>query len=424
MSDPAPLPPQYLLGHWFLSRSLPQIFISDLLLSLDFEDAPQTGVEECLDLSLHRLCCPPYLTSVKQDWLHIGVEDAEFGSHADSSRCPDAFEHDESCSCLADSAFDVSDCASLLVTHTSQVDERLHLSYGLSTNCDWCVGSCVHLDLYQISSFLSPSYAFSTNVLQPDFLQLTQRPYLSRNPFSASGCLRMVCMSVRSWFLPAFLCLLVPFPQTAYILSVVVICPHTHTYLVSLCSAHTPTLTWCLCVLPTHPPLPGVCVLPTHPPSPGVSVFCPYTHPHLVSLCSAHTPTLVFCKHTHPYRVSVFCPHTYPYRVSLCSAHTPTPVFCPHTHPYRVSLCSAHTPTLTGCLCSAHIPTLTWCLCVLPTHPPLPGVSVFCPHTHPYLVSRCDLSLYLLEPESNFPTPRQESCWWLAIFYDHSKSDG
>ena len=41
VSDPAPLPPQYLLGHWFLSRSLPQIFISDLLLPLDFVDAPQ-----------------------------------------------------------------------------------------------------------------------------------------------------------------------------------------------------------------------------------------------------------------------------------------------------------------------------------------------------------------------------------------------
>ena len=26
---------------------------------------------------------------------------AEFGSHADSSRCPVVFEHDESCSCLA-----------------------------------------------------------------------------------------------------------------------------------------------------------------------------------------------------------------------------------------------------------------------------------------------------------------------------------
>ena len=62
VSDPAPLPPQYLLGH-----SLPQIFISDLLLPLDFVDAPQTGVEECLDLSLHRLCCPPCLTSVQQD---------------------------------------------------------------------------------------------------------------------------------------------------------------------------------------------------------------------------------------------------------------------------------------------------------------------------------------------------------------------
>ena len=35
VSDPPPLPPWYLLGHWFLSRSLPQIFISDLLLPLD-----------------------------------------------------------------------------------------------------------------------------------------------------------------------------------------------------------------------------------------------------------------------------------------------------------------------------------------------------------------------------------------------------
>ena len=152
VSDPAPLPPQCLLGHWFLSRSLPQIFISDLLLPLDFVDAPQTGVEECLNLSLHRLCCPPFLTSVKQDWLHIGVEDAEFGSHADSSRCPDVFEHDESCSCLADSGCDVSVCACLMVNHASQADERLHLPDGLSTNCDWCVGSCVHLHQFSLLS--------------------------------------------------------------------------------------------------------------------------------------------------------------------------------------------------------------------------------------------------------------------------------
>ena len=77
---PAPLPPQYLLGHWFLSSSLPQIFISDLLLPLDFVDEPHTGVEECLDLSLHRLCCPPYLTSRTEFTL-------EFGSNAGSS-CP------------------------------------------------------------------------------------------------------------------------------------------------------------------------------------------------------------------------------------------------------------------------------------------------------------------------------------------------
>ena len=60
-------------------RLLPQIFISDLLLPLDFVEAPHAGVEECLDLLLHRLCCLPCLTSVEQDWLHNGVEDAEFG---------------------------------------------------------------------------------------------------------------------------------------------------------------------------------------------------------------------------------------------------------------------------------------------------------------------------------------------------------
>ena len=54
MFDPAPLPPQCLLGHWFLSRPLPHIFILDLLLPLDFVDEPQTGVEECQNLLLHR----------------------------------------------------------------------------------------------------------------------------------------------------------------------------------------------------------------------------------------------------------------------------------------------------------------------------------------------------------------------------------
>ena len=118
VSDPAPLPPQYLFGHWFLSCSLPHIFISDLLLPSDFVDAPQqTDVEECLDLFLHCLCCPPCLTSVQQDSLHIGVEDAKFGSHADSSRCPDVFEHDKSCSCLANSGCDISVCTSLLINH-------------------------------------------------------------------------------------------------------------------------------------------------------------------------------------------------------------------------------------------------------------------------------------------------------------------
>ena len=45
----------------------PRFLRSISLATLDFVDAPQTGVEECLDLLLHRLCCPPCLTSVEQD---------------------------------------------------------------------------------------------------------------------------------------------------------------------------------------------------------------------------------------------------------------------------------------------------------------------------------------------------------------------
>ena len=45
VSDPAPLPPQNLLCHWFLSRSLQQIFILDFLW---LSDASKIGVKECL----------------------------------------------------------------------------------------------------------------------------------------------------------------------------------------------------------------------------------------------------------------------------------------------------------------------------------------------------------------------------------------
>ena len=46
VSNPAPLPLQYLLGHWFLFHSLSQIFISDPHLPLDFLDlSMQTNQE-------------------------------------------------------------------------------------------------------------------------------------------------------------------------------------------------------------------------------------------------------------------------------------------------------------------------------------------------------------------------------------------
>ena len=48
VSDPAPLPLQNLFCYWFLSRSLPQLFIWDHLWPLDVVDEPQTGVWKTL----------------------------------------------------------------------------------------------------------------------------------------------------------------------------------------------------------------------------------------------------------------------------------------------------------------------------------------------------------------------------------------
>ena len=45
----SPFPLQNLFCYWFLSRSLPQFFIWDHLWPSDVVDAPQIGVEECLD---------------------------------------------------------------------------------------------------------------------------------------------------------------------------------------------------------------------------------------------------------------------------------------------------------------------------------------------------------------------------------------
>ena len=62
------------------------IFISDLLLPLDFVDAPQTGVEECLDLLLHRLFlprkCPATVVTVrKPNSLEFPLSQQSGGQH-------------------------------------------------------------------------------------------------------------------------------------------------------------------------------------------------------------------------------------------------------------------------------------------------------------------------------------------------------
>ena len=134
MSDPSPLTLQNLLGHWFLSRSLPQIFVWDHLRPSDVIDAPRACVDKCLNL-------PPSFASIQQNRLHVGAEDAKFGSRVDLFGGPDVLEHDKGCSCFADPGYDISVRAPLSLNGTSKIEEGIHLPDELSPNCDWCVGS-------------------------------------------------------------------------------------------------------------------------------------------------------------------------------------------------------------------------------------------------------------------------------------------
>ena len=117
---------QNLLGHWFLSRSLPQIFVWDHLRPSDLIDAPQTCVDKCLNLPQHYLCLPPGFASIQQNRLQVGAEDAKFGFRADLFGGPDVLEHDKGCSCFADPGYDISVRAPLSVNGTSKVEEGIH----------------------------------------------------------------------------------------------------------------------------------------------------------------------------------------------------------------------------------------------------------------------------------------------------------
>ena len=69
----------------------------------------------------------------------------KFGSCPDLIGRPDVLEHDKSCSGLANPDCDISVRTPLSVNCTPKVDERIHFPDGLSTDCDWCVGSGVNL---------------------------------------------------------------------------------------------------------------------------------------------------------------------------------------------------------------------------------------------------------------------------------------
>ena len=64
MTNPAPLPPQDLFGDWLLSSSFPQVFITDFDWPSNVENAPQTVVNEGLDLPLCQFRLPPRLKAV------------------------------------------------------------------------------------------------------------------------------------------------------------------------------------------------------------------------------------------------------------------------------------------------------------------------------------------------------------------------
>ena len=84
-----------------------------------------------------------------QNQLHVGAEDAKFGSRADLFGGPNVLEHDKGCSCFSDPGCDISVRTLLSVNSTSKVEEGIHLPDGLSPNCDWYVGSGV--DLHHLS---------------------------------------------------------------------------------------------------------------------------------------------------------------------------------------------------------------------------------------------------------------------------------
>ena len=159
LSDPAPIPPQNLLGHLFLSRSLQQIFILDFLWPSNLIDTSQRGVEECLYFLQHCFCCTPCLTSIEENRVHVGVEDAQFGSCADSLVCPDVLEHDKCSPCLANPSCNIPVRASLFIHNTSQLMPcYVHwMREMIFSGTQWCLCNFHSVSLSTLSKAFSES---------------------------------------------------------------------------------------------------------------------------------------------------------------------------------------------------------------------------------------------------------------------------
>ena len=81
MAYPAPFPFPDLQVETLLLCSLPQIFISDFVLSSNSEDMPETAIDEGLYLVVGRFGDTAGFTGIQKNTLHIGIEDSNLGLH-------------------------------------------------------------------------------------------------------------------------------------------------------------------------------------------------------------------------------------------------------------------------------------------------------------------------------------------------------
>ena len=123
VSNPAPLPSLNLLIDWLLTCPLPQLLVCYFLRPSDVEDAPETGVEECLDLAKCGFSHTPCFCPIQQHRLDVCIENPHLGGHADFLRGAYILKHDEGGPCFACPCFDILVRTPLPVHQAPKVDK-------------------------------------------------------------------------------------------------------------------------------------------------------------------------------------------------------------------------------------------------------------------------------------------------------------